>query len=468
MISRNLSTLEGFYNASGGMVQLGMKIQQKNRIPGILDILINNVFSLRLKTIDSKMILKYGIKQNKSLLAEKTPIYSIPSNLDLVESCKYMYKNHSKPFNEVLGTIGYNNNDIIVLNMSHLVGDGKYLNFIIDFLVSKLTKTNNRFESPDSMKSLNDLILSSDNYQLPINMEAIFEEQIKSSDIKLPHIFVDEGFSHVTPLTKVDNKKIDSCQFISYKFPINEFRCFNKQTNRCSLLSEAIWSSYILSAAAFNENGNNKIDNIFGPGTNSSPGVTNCVDMRPYLKDKSMINWCAANLYSSVTISAPYSKENSDLTISNESLQHFEKRLRSDFLNKIQSGYHFAFLNTLTPPEPGMTVPGIGLEVSSIGPFYISKNGEGKSSIFSDIFVKSSVSDTKCDPLFSFSSFSVINEIEGKRTFLANMRYKSSIFSTKDANKIGKGTEFALKNLSSSMTVKEAIESIRQFQKSLE
>lgn len=467
MISRNLSTLEGFYNASGGMVQLGMKVKKTNRIPEILDILINNVFSLRLKTINSKMISTFDVKTSKNSFREQTHIYSIPSNLDLIESCKFMYTNHSKPFNEVLGTIGYNNDDIIVLNMSHLVGDGKYLNFIVDYLVSKLTNTKSRFESPDSMKNLNELILS-DKYQLPINMEAIFKDQIDSSKIILPHIFVDEGFSHIKPRTKVyKNYNAESCEFISFKFPINEFRCFNKQTNKCSGLSECIWSSFILSAAAFNENGNDKIDNIFGPGTNSVPGVTNCVDMRPYLKNRSMINWLAANLYSSVTISAPYSKDDTSLTTSNESLQHFEKRLRIDFLNKIQSGYHFAFLNTLTPPEPGMNVPGIGLEVSSIGPFYLSKKGESKDSIFSDIFVKSSVSDANCDPLFSFSSFSTINEIEGIKTFSSNMRYKSSIFSTKEANEVGKGTEFALKNLSQTMTVREAIESIKQFQKTL-
>ena len=112
-----------------------------------------------------------------------------------------------------------------------------------------------------------------------------------------------------------------------------------------------------------------------------------------------------------------------------------------------------------------MIVPGIGLEVSSVGPFYLSKLSEGKNDIFKDIFIKSSVSDVKGDPLFSFSSYSVINEVAGTKTYHTNMRYKASIFSTKDANAVGRGTEFALKNLSTKMTIKEAIESIRQFQK---
>ena len=476
MISRNLSTLEGFYNNSRGMVQFGLKIQKKDRIPEILDILMNNVFALRLRTTNSKMISKFDI--NNQSLVNQTKIYPIPSNLDLIDSCRYMYTNHSKPLNEILGTIGFNNDNIIVLNVSHLVGDGKYLTFILDYLISKLTNAN-VFESSDSMMPLNSLISSSksNDGQLPINMESIFSKQIKaSSNIKLPHIFVDEGFTHVNPRTKVQKNQSDNqkpCQFVSFNFPVNEFRCYNKQNDRCSGLSEVIWSSFILSAAAFNDIGNSHPKNIFGPDTSSSPGVTTCVDMRQYLNDKSLINWRAANLYSSVTVSAPYSESNANLSPSNELLGNFEKRLRNDFMNKIRSGYQYAFLNTLTPPDPEMVIPGIGLEVSSIGPFYISRRNESgnqnisKNNIFSDIFIKSSVSDMNCDPLISFSSYSVINEIEGRKDFYTNMRYKSSIFSPIDANLVGKGTEFAMKNLSPSMTVKEAIEAIRQFQKTI-
>lgn len=477
MISRNLSTLEGFYNSSGGMVQFGLKVQQKNRIPEILDILINNVFGLRLRTTNTKMISNVDLK-NDPHYANKTQIYSIPPNLDLIRSCQYMYDNHTKPLTEVLGTIGFNNDDIIVLNVSHLVGDGKYFTFILDYLISKLTNTT-LFESPESMKPLNELILSSQSneYQLPINMESLFTEQINSTKLKPPHIFVDEGFAHVKPLTKVENIKVDNtkpCQYISFNFPIKEFRCYNKQNDRCNGLSEVIWSSYILAGAAFNELGDGKIENIFGPDTNSSPGVTTCVDMRQYLKDKSLINWRAANLYSSVTVSAPYSKTDTSLSPSNESLKNFEQRLRNDFINKIQSGFQYAFLNTLTPPDPTMVIPGVGLEVSSVGPYYISRRNNqnsnvnlSKNNIFSDMFIKSSVKDVKCDPLLSYSAYSVINEIEGRKDFYTNMRYKSIIFSQKDANMIGRGTEFAMKNLSPSMTVKEAIESIKQFQRTL-
>ena len=67
----------------------------------------------------------------------------------------------------------------------------------------------------------------------------------------------------------------------------------------------------------------------------------------------------------------------------------------------------------------------------------------------------------------SFSAYSVVDEIEGRNELFANIKYKSSLCSTQDAKKIGLGAKFALQNLSPSMTLTEAIESIRQFQNTI-
>lgn len=470
MITRKLSTLDGFYNQSCGMVQCALKVRQIDRIPEILDILMNNLLGFRLKTNQTNVFSTYNPKTAKRPISERIELYNIPQSLDLVEACQYIYENHTKPFSEVLGTIGFNNKDTIVINMGHQVGDGKYFTYVVDYLTTKLTNAKSIFESPESMKTLDQILLNNpDEYQLPINMEAVFSNEIKNATLKVPHIFADPGFSHFLPRKHLQESIHSHCQFISYSLPVTELRCHDKNLGRCSNLTPALYSSFILSAAAFNKEFHGGHSNIFGPQTNSLPGVTTCVDIRQFLPDKSQLNFRACNLYSSVTVSAPFT---SNLTPDNEKLSQFERRLRTNLVDQIKSGFHFAFLNSLTGLDPSTIIPGIGLEVSNVGPYYITrKNGNlspsSRNAIFDDFFIKSSVSDEKGDPLMSFSAYSVVDEIEGRNELFANIKYKSSLCSTQDAKKIGLGAKFALQNLSPSMTLTEAIESIRQFQNTI-
>ncbi|OHS97013.1 hypothetical protein TRFO_36845 [Tritrichomonas foetus] len=422
MASRKLATLDGFYNSSGGMVQFAMRVKSSSFIPKIIDILDKNVLGFRL-------ITKGDMIYSKSQHAN---IFAIPNNQSLIESAQYMYENHTLPFEQTLGSIGFNN-DTIVLNMSHQIADGKYFTFVLDYLTNYLSADEN-----------NSNALHFETDVLPMNMESIFSDKIEKSNIKLPHLFVDKEITHIHQKTTINNNPNDSkrsCQYVSFNFPTNRLRCFNKSKNTCHGLTDSLWSSFILSALAFN--GMMEKEEL--------TGCTTCVDMRQFL-DNSLINWSTCNMYSSVTVSA---------TMNEKMLLHnFERLLRDDLKYKLNKGYQFAFLKTLTPPPPGMVVPGIGLELSNIGPFFVK-------SPITDVFMKSSVGDSNGDPLFSFSSFTVVDKKENYNEFYANMRYKSSIFHTKDAEAVGLGTKFALLNLDPNMTIKEALDAIKQFQKGI-
>ena len=407
MKSRKLTTLDGFYNSSGGMVQFVIKVKNPNKIQNILTTLNQNVLGFRLTTNSDSIFSKI----------QDAHIFKIPDNLDLNEAGQYMYLNHTLPFSEALGTLGYNNN-CIVMNMSHQIADGRYCTFVLDYLT-------NRRDSPTDI--------------LPINMENTLDSKIKESNIKLPHLFLDKDITRIYQKKNVKHpEKFKIAKHISFNFPTRELRCYNKEKNICHGLTDALWSSFILSAFAFN-----------GGIQNQNAGCTTCIDMRKYI-DSSLINWAACNIYSSVTVASPI---NESMTLST-----FEANLRKDLTRKLNEGYQYAFLKTLTPPPPGMNIPGIGLELTNLGPFYVKDP-------ITDVFFKSSVSDKNCDPLFSLSSFSVVSS--SKNHFYVNMRYKPSIFNDDDARSVGLGTRFALRHLSPSMTIKESIKFISDFQSHL-
>ena len=390
------------------MVQLAMRIKEPKRIPEIIERLSEIILGFHLTTNDTTFFYKKK---------EVRPIM-IPNFDDLEQSARFMYENHSPDFSETLATVG-TNFDTIVLNCGHLCADGVYLINVAD----EISNIDNR-----KVESFP---------KLPANIAENFDKQIHSKNVEqCPYIFTDPDLIRVQVKQNIKPENVSKyAKHVRISIPIPELKIYDKETKKVNGLTEFLWSTFILSTAAYN----NKIDKT---------GIATCIDMRKYL-NKDQVNWNVCNHYSNI----------SPATFIDEkmSVKELGRNMRLDFNDKINKGHHYSFLNSLIPPD-GKPIPGIGLELSNIGRFKIGGPIE-------DIFVKSCVMDKSCDPLISHSSFSVSSP--SSNILNGMFRYPSSKVDDKTATIIAKSVEYALKYLPLDTTVGSALDFIQKYQKTI-
>ena len=406
MKQRNLSLLDSFFNKSHGMVQLAMHVSNKSDIPSIVDKLQKIVLGLNLRTTENSFI--YEKTNNEAV--------KIPRFNTMESACRFMYENHTPNYSKSLAKIGFND-DLVVLNIAHLCADGGYFINLVDTL-SHPEKPIKEFE------------------KIPVNIEKSFKTQIQNDEYEeSPYIFTDPNITRI----KAETPKQAASKYakhVQMQIPVQELSIYNKENKTVKGLTEALWTSYALSANAFN-------------GTLGTCGMATCIDMRKYLK-KEEKGWNVCNFYSSVSPSVK-------LTDGNITVEELGKQMRKDFNDRMKHGQHFTFFKSLIPPD-GKKIPGVGIELSSLGQFKVNE-------VIDDIFVKSSVYDKKCDPLVSFSCFSVNGN--GKNTINGMFRYKSSAIDEKTVTKIVKGTEMSLKHLPKNIKVEEALSIIQKYQRNI-
>jgi hypothetical protein len=323
-----------------------------------------------------------------------------------------MFERHTPDFSQRLANIGANS-DSIVLTCGHICADGGYFVYLFDSLAND---TNYIAHAA-----------------VPTHVQELLESEIRKHSFEIPHLYIDPSVTRIRPKCPIRIRSMN-CQHVHLSSPIQSFQCYDKSSGKVHGLTDSFWTSLILSAAAFNP-------------TLPRAGVATCVDLRPFLSDQSKVDWSLGLNYSNVNVAAPMSMS--------QTVGELAREMRKDFNFKIDSGYHFAFLNTLTRAPPGDLLPGVGLELSNIGQLRL------KDPIV-DAYIKSSVSDDNGDPLLSFSAFAVV----GKRQNIVhtNVRYRPSLIDRKDVEAISHGVFFALKEIPVTCTVGQAVQAIRNFQ----
>ena len=401
-----LSVLDSFFNQTHQMVQIALRIKEPKRIPEIIDRLTDLVLGFHLSTNETN----YFYKKRKV-----DPIF-IPNFDDLEEAGRYMFQNHSPNFNECMGTLGANS-DSIVINLSHACADGVYLLNLCD-MVAHFDK-----QIPEYPK-------------FPISASESFAAQIHSkSTEQCPDLFTNKNAIRIKTNPNIPPEKTSPfAKYVRIDIPLHEMAMYDAQTKKLKNLTENLWTSYILSASALNNN----IDET---------GVVTCINMRQFLKPE-QINWGMCNHYSSVT---PFCE-----ITENDTVAELGRRMRNDYNMKLKKGHQFSFLESLEENEDITKLPGFLIELSSIGKFKC----EG---LVEDVFVKYSTSDKACDPMISHHCFSIVSP--QKSVFNGMFCYKSSMIDERTAYSLGKGVEFALRNITKDMKIGKAVDLVKEFQK---
>jgi hypothetical protein len=267
---------------------------------------------------------------------------------------------------------------------------------------------------------------------LPADAEDLFEDEVKTPSQPVDHFFVDPTLTRVHAKRRVGERSLH-CPYVFLSSPVEAFQCYDRRTGQVHGLTEALWACSVLSASAFN--------NVI-----TRSGVASCVDMRDYT-DARRVNRSLCNCYSNVNVSATICPD--------QTVEELGAAMRRDFKAKLKNGLHYGFIQSLGAEAPRGCLPGIGLELSNMGP--VKVHGP-----IADAFFRSSVSDHTGEPFLSFSTFSVIRPTSN--IWRANVRYRSALIDRKDAEAVAHGSLFAMKNLPISMTVGEAVREIQKFQ----
>ena len=146
----------------------------------------------------------------------------------------------------------------------------------------------------------------------------------------------------------------------------------------------------------------------------------------------------------------------------NMTLLELGQKMRASFNQNLASQHYFGHMynvwEAVWRPWRSPNPKGLGMEVSSVGPIKLKPPVK-------DAWIVLRSPDSYGLQSTSFLSFSLLGP--QKKEFAATFQYCSNEMHPLDGKKIAKSIEFCLRNLKDNMTVQEAIDSIKFYQKSL-
>lgn len=348
---------------------------------------------------------------------DPTPVFKLPDDFkSLNDACNYMYSHHTRPFNKALASIG-TNSDTVVLNISHAASDARYFSHLLEIL-----KSNDDFAAPRMIESVDSAFSKEiDSYKSELSV-------FNAVNPKLSRIYQKE-----TKYTTMDNTShlttaVSDCQNI---------KCYNQKTKLLHHFSENLWSSVILSASAFS-------------GNLSKIGVGTYIDLRQFIKNPGLQH---CNIISSVLVSADVTKDTT--------LGELMMRLRSCFDEKMKNKEAFGYLKAMqvNGTKHASTMPGIGIDLSSIGPLKIG--GPIKDVCFG-LLQKGDRSQATC----SYINYTVTDGMNSR--LVGRIRHSPFSLSDRDAELYVRSVHYALENFTPDIKCGRALDELIEFQSQIQ
>ncbi|KAH0795929.1 hypothetical protein GPJ56_000177 [Histomonas meleagridis] len=349
-------------------------------------------------------------------------IRRIPSNLKSLEQvADWMHHNFTPNARDTLATIAYDDTRVM-LNTSHMCGDGVHHAKLVEHLCNPEEKW------PDAV-----LPASSANDFYPLIHDKKWDKE------KPLTCTIEPNISRILKKRPVSTKKDAKYIPASVRIPLSELSCYDPSTNKCHGISESQWIANSISCAVFN-------------GSLEPFGVSVVYDLRRILPPEKINDPSIQSYISSVTVSA---SPRLDMT-----LEELSKQMRAKFNESIENHNYFGHMKSVWEavwrPWRCKSVPGIGMEVSSIGQIKIHRPVKNAWIVLysPDNY---EISGT------SFLTYSLISE--EKKEFLGTMQFNTLELNEDDGMMLTKSSEFAMKNLKGNMTVKEALDLVGEQQK---
>jgi hypothetical protein len=349
-------------------------------------------------------------------------VHQIPQNLPTLTAVNdWIFKSHTPPSSEVLGTIAADENRLVV-NILHSVADSRYLVRLIEHL-----------SNPAAYGTKNSSLLPSSAFNY-------FSKQISARE-PLRTCATEPLISRVLlkkPL--VPQKKSEF--LINYLVePSTALKSFDPKTRTSRKMTELMWTSLMLSTSAFN-------------GQLMPAGLSTVVDLRRFLTPEQLSDNSWQNTVASIQIRADLTLDRTVEEVTKEMREQLELKIeRGDWLGHMHTVRNCVFKPWIKVPPP----PGLGIEMSSIGVINIKKP------------VKNALITMMCPGHqvyqgISFLNQSIRNLDEGTTTYIAQFQHTTQELNREDGLVLAESVRYALKNIGPEMRIGDAVEKVLKFQ----
>lgn len=399
---RRFTTWERLHLFSGTMIQLAVRVADPSIVPCLVDEALK--MSVGLHTC------RVGDEIWKT--QDPPVVHRLPSWIKNVEDACEWTARQGLPSSVRCSNLAVGR-DIVVLNSNHMAADGGFFKQVLQ-----------RYQ-----QSLDGIPAQ----KYPQFLEATdthYADEINKPDTGRPY---NQG--SCTLLKCVDKVGVaDDAPTHAWTFrvPTRELRCFDPRKGRVTGLTEAIWTSFILSASAFN----GKLG-VMKCGT--------CCDLRGGHKYN-------PELACDFTIVAPEAN-----CSPRETVGEMGRKMRESLRKLLNSQQRFAFLRPDLYNYPRVD-SGCGLEISHLGPLTFKHP-------IVDACMNILMENKQTEDCVSLLSFCKVNEESD--VFQARLRCPPTRLDPCEARIIGKTVEHALRTIDPAMSIKDAFESLATFQKSL-
>ena len=388
-------------------MQLGLKVNDKKQIGPIVDKMKQAVLALHSRIEGDKLIT-----EKRSYV----PIYDIPNFKNLNKACKFMSKHHQVPYDYALGSIGIND-EMIVLNANHLAADGKFTSILFDYLKGDID-----LPIPDRIR----------------DCDSVFEKEIREAKEPLPP-FMSNDASLCRILVKDEDKLLRSnsqaMHHFSNKTDAKDLQVYDKATGSVHGLSDSFWTNIILSISANN--------NDF-----SKKALANCCDMRPFMKS---YDFGITNAFADLALKANNISKDS-------TVKEMMDSIRKDFKQRYASNQLFGYLRTMQINTTPANFEGIAPELSNIGRFILKPP-------FTDVWVNCTMSDKLIPKNIPILSYSI--EDENRNEMHTIMRFNTASISKQEVSRISKMIHFGMEKIPLSTPCGKAIDILQEYQRKL-
>lgn len=390
-----------FYNGEI-MMSLVLKFGNPKDVPPIAEMLSKKVLGLHLGTDGQVLYLN----------PKRIPIYDLPQIENNEELSHYMFEYHTRPYETSLGSIGVNDNSIVI-NVNHMLADGGYFKFIINEI------------SKGNCSELKDYY--------PKSAETVFNKQIgeakfdfypTNSDMRLTN-FISKDFDEL--------RKTKFAQYIYSNFPASSFKCYNEKTKAIHGLTESIFINFYASVVAYNNE-------------SYKCGIGTCIDLRKYSNSNT---WNDNSIFTLIPIIPQ--------VLPTDTYQEIGEKMRNDLNQGIKEGRHFSYLKALYERRKGPDFEGSRLFLSNIGP--VPFGGP-----LLDVYMGYSELSSAMPNILSITSSSYIGN--NKNNIAFRLKYNSDKMSTREADMISKSTIWGMQNIDFNLPLEKAISELQQFQRS--
>lgn len=388
-----------FYNARTQMCTV-LRLKNPKDVGPIAELLAKKVLAFQIGT-DGKILYKNP---------QGVPIYDVPHLDDNERLSHYFLKRHTRPYSIALGAIGVNDNSI-VFNCNHMLGDGGYMKFIIEEL------SNGR-----NTPLVNDI---------PTSAETVFSQQIADAPDTSEPLYCD---THTTNFISKDINGINSDMFarlLISNFATDSLKCYNPQTKKVKGLTESIFSNFYASIVSYNS------DSL-------KCGISAMVDLRRYTNNR---NWNESCNFSLVDVTARVAPS--------DSMELVGKKIRESLTQRLNDGSCFSFLRSLYEGKTGPGFRGMRLAISNVGPIKIGGP-------LVDAYLGYSQTEASDAHNLMLVSWSIVGNGKNDTTF--RLIYNSSKCSTREAELISASTIWAMQNIDTKQSLEKTLNDIRQYQ----